>query len=51
MAAEHHAANSYEKYRAHFDKMQQKIEEWNVEPENTYNMDEKGFMAGVIGML
>jgi hypothetical protein len=49
MDANRHAADSYEKYSEYFDTITQKIEEWDIAPENTYNMDEKGFMAGVIG--
>jgi hypothetical protein len=32
-----------------FDPLQQKITKYNVKPENTYNMDEKGFAIGVFG--
>ncbi|KAF1923328.1 uncharacterized protein M421DRAFT_75726, partial [Didymella exigua CBS 183.55] len=44
-----HYAESYTKYKQYFDILYSKIDKYNVEPENTYNMDEKGFMIGVIG--
>jgi hypothetical protein len=49
MAADRHAADSYEKYEAYFDLIARKIIEYGVEAQDTYNMDEKGFAAGVIG--
>ena len=48
MEAGRHHADSYEKYVLYFDLLLSKIKEHEVEPENTYNMDEKGFMIGVI---
>jgi hypothetical protein len=42
-------ADSGVKYRAYFDLLQSKIEEYNILPANTYNMDEKGFLIGQIG--
>ena len=44
-----HAADSSDKYILYFDLLQQKITEYDVDIELTYNMDEKGFMIGVIG--
>jgi hypothetical protein len=44
-----HEADSGERYRLYFDLLHGKIDEHKVEAENTYNMDEKGFMIGVIG--
>jgi hypothetical protein len=49
MAADRHTADSYNKYKEYFDLMQYKIAQYGIEPEHTYNMDEKGFAAGVIG--
>lgn len=43
-----HDADNYERYRLYFDLLHGKMDEHNVLPENTYNMDEKGFMIGVI---
>jgi hypothetical protein len=48
MATVRHDADNYERYCLYFDLLHGKIEEHNVLPENTYNMDEKGFMIGVI---
>jgi hypothetical protein len=44
-----HQADSEAKYKLYFDLLHGKIEEYEVLPENTYNMDEKGFMIGVTG--
>lgn len=44
-----HEADSYDKYKAYFDLVEQKIAEYSIEARHTYNMDEKGFMAGVLG--
>ena len=44
-----HQADSGFKYKLYCDLLHQKMEEYNVEPRNTYNMDEKGFLIGVTG--
>lgn len=44
-----HAADSSDKYKLYFDLLQHKITEYDVDAEHTYNMDEKGFMIGVVG--
>ena len=49
MAADRVAADSYDKYKLYYDMLRTKIEEYSIEPEHTYNMDEKGFMIGCIG--
>ena len=49
MDANRHAAGSGDKYRQYSELLQLKIAKYNVEPEHTYNMDEKGFMIGVVG--
>jgi hypothetical protein len=49
MAADRHAADSYDKYEEYFNLMRRKIAQYGIEPEQIYNMDEKGFAAGVIG--
>jgi hypothetical protein len=49
MDANRHAADSGDKYRRYFDLLEQKIARYDVEPENTYNIDEKGFMIGHVG--
>jgi hypothetical protein len=49
MEAVHHHADSYDKYSQYFAFLYGKIAERDVLPENTYNMDEKGFMIGQSG--
>ena len=44
-----HAADSGDKYKLYYDALRDKIEFYKVEPEHTYNMDEKGFMIGAVG--
>jgi hypothetical protein len=44
-----HKADSASKYSLYFDLLSKKIEQYRVEPCHTYNMDEKGFMLGVVG--
>jgi Tc5 transposase DNA-binding domain/DDE superfamily endonuclease len=42
-----HKADSEAKYRLYFQLLQQKVSQYNIEPRNTYNMDEKGFLLGI----
>jgi hypothetical protein len=44
-----HRADSQRKYELYFKLLYDKIRYYDVLPSNTYNMDEKGFMIGVIG--
>jgi hypothetical protein len=44
-----HKANSYFKYKLYFELLHGKMDEHEIQPHNSYNMDEKGFMIGVIG--
>jgi hypothetical protein len=46
-----HQADSGYKYKLYFDLLFHKIEEYEIELRNTYNIDEKGFMIGVLGRL
>ena len=46
MDADRHNADSFVKYKLYFDSLQAKIAKYDVEVENTYNIDEKGFMIG-----
>ena len=48
MESVRHQADSGEKYKQYFDLLHRKMAEHKVLPENTYNMDEKGFIIGVI---
>jgi hypothetical protein len=44
-----HNADSAAKYEQYFKLLHDKIQEYDVEAAHTYNMDEKGFMTGIIG--
>ena len=44
-----HEADSEAKYTYYFNLLHSKMEEYHVLAENTYNMDEKGFIVGVTG--
>jgi hypothetical protein len=48
MDATRYTADLYIKYKLYFDLLHSKIEEHEILPENSYNIDEKGFMIGVI---
>jgi hypothetical protein len=43
-----HKADSGSKYSLYFDLIREKIEQYDIEPCHTYNMDEKGFMLAVV---
>ncbi|KAF2742948.1 DDE-domain-containing protein [Sporormia fimetaria CBS 119925] len=43
-----HKADSETKYSLYFDLLRHKITEYNIEARHTYNMDEKGFLIGII---
>ena len=49
MDANRHNADSGYKYELYFEALQQKITQYRLRPEHTYNMDEKGFAIGVLG--
>jgi hypothetical protein len=49
MDSNQHKADSYEKYKLYFIMFHSKMQEYEVEAENVYNMNEKGFMIGTIG--
>jgi hypothetical protein len=44
-----YAADSYYKYELYFHYLYSKIKEYNIMPENSYNMNKKSFMIGIIG--
>ena len=44
-----HLADSESKYRLCFELLHQKITEYHLEDRDIYNMDEKGFLIGLIG--
>ena len=41
-------ADSAWSYKLYFDLVEQKIQQYDVQPQNTYNMDEKGFLIGFL---
>ncbi|SMR43913.1 unnamed protein product [Zymoseptoria tritici ST99CH_3D1] len=41
-------ADSVHQYQAYYDLIKQKKEQYNIETQNTYNMDEKGFLVGML---
>ena len=41
-------ADSAFKYILYFELLRKKIEQYRVEPQYTYNMDEKGFLVGIL---
>ena len=43
-----HEADSVASFERYFSVVGKKVEEYNILPENTYNMDEKGFLLGRI---
>ncbi|KAF2849415.1 hypothetical protein T440DRAFT_399091, partial [Plenodomus tracheiphilus IPT5] len=43
-----HQADSALKYNLYFKLLSDKIKQYGVEPRHTYNMDEKGFLLGVV---
>ena len=43
---ERHKAETESSYRQYFDVLKQKISQYDIQPHNCYNMDEKGFLIG-----
>jgi hypothetical protein len=43
-----HQADSQSKYSLYFELLRSKLSQYDIEPCNMYNMDEKGFMLGVL---
>jgi hypothetical protein len=44
-----HQADSWSKYKAYFNLLHQKLDEYRLEAGDIYNMDEKGFLIGIVG--
>ena len=44
-----HQADSGVKYTRYFNLLHTKLTKYDVEPQHTYNMDEKGFLIGITG--
>jgi hypothetical protein len=51
MDRDRHNADSGKKYTHHLKLLREKIDFYNVLPEDIYNMDEKGFMIGAVGRM
>ena len=49
MDRQRHLADSELKYRFYFELLQQKITEYQLEARDIHNIDEKGFLIGLIG--
>jgi hypothetical protein len=48
MDRDRHKANSGERYRLFFQLLHQKMDEYKIQPQHSYNIDKKGFLIGVI---
>jgi hypothetical protein len=46
MDGNRYQTDSEAKYTLYFDLLHQKMQQYDVEPENTYDMNEKGFLVG-----
>lgn len=44
-----HEADSEHKYRLYFEHLHHKMIQYHIHPASIYNMDEKGFLTGIIG--
>jgi hypothetical protein len=49
MDRDRHKADSEAKYSLYFELLHDKMKEYNIEPSHIFNLDEKGFMIGVLG--
>ena len=49
MDQKRHKANSATKYRLYFELLHNKMKEYNIQPSHIFNMDEKGFLLGILG--
>jgi hypothetical protein len=43
-----HKAESVSAFKQYFDVVSSKIEQYGIQPQNMYNMDEKGFLIGYL---
>ena len=44
-------ADSAFKYSLYFELLRRKIKQYGVEPRHMYNMDEKGFLVGILSKI
>ncbi|KAL5400226.1 hypothetical protein PMIN03_013118 [Paraphaeosphaeria minitans] len=49
MDSNRHKADSEDKYHLYFNYLHSKIDQYQIDPRHTYNMDEKGFLIGILG--
>jgi len=49
MDSNRHKADSADKYRLYFSLLHSKIDQYHIDPRQIYNMDEKGFLIGIVG--
>ena len=49
MDQKRHKADSATKYRLYFELLHNKMKEYNIQPSHIFNMDEKGFLLGILG--
>jgi hypothetical protein len=47
--ADRYRADSVKKYELYFELLEEKIQKYDLEPSEIYNLDEKGFMLGHLG--
>jgi hypothetical protein len=51
MDSNRHKADLVDKYRLYFRLLHSKINQYYIDPRHTYNMDEKGFLIGILSRL
>ena len=49
MDRDRHVADSRANYSSYFKLLHDKMKDYNVEPSNIFNIDEKGFQIGTLG--
>jgi hypothetical protein len=49
MDRDRHKADSEAKYRLYFELLHDRMKEYDIQPSHIFNLDEKGFMIGVLG--
>lgn len=49
MDSNRYKADSEDKYRLYFHLLHDKINQYQIDPRHTYNIDEKGFLIGIVG--
>ena len=49
MDSDRHKADSATKYKLYFELLHNKMNEYDIQPSHIFNMDEKGFLLGILG--